>query len=238
MKLSEILEKPRHTSGDYHVVAGQTWRRHGEKDLLHSPLAYSVFEFRLAIERYVFEIYYLVLRDKLISGGDLSDEDLKKIDSFSNLIKLLHENIGNKLILRRAFIFNKVFAKVFTPLRKRLSVPDIGRFHKYWQQLSKYCHRQLKPGITWESEEWIKKGYKLLNEVESYLWEISVKEGYGWVSKTSLTSDLQEERERFINDLEITEGQLELRMKLIKPVLDLRAGIPINILFQNKKFMV
>ena len=212
------------------------WRRYGEKNLLHSPLAYSAFEFRLAIERCVFEIYYLVLRDKLISGGDLPDKDLKKIDSFSSLIKLLHENAGNKLRLSRVFIFNRVFAKVFTPFRRRLSVPDIGKFHKYWQQLSNYCHRQLKLGITWESEDWITTGYKLLNEVESYLWEILVKEKYGWVSKPTLTSDLQEERERFINDPNITEAQLELRMKLIKPALDFRRSIRIDTLSQNNKF--
>jgi len=236
MELTEILREPRQTSGDYHAAAGMAWRRYGEKDSLHSPLAYSAFEFRLAIERYVFEVYYLVLRDKLISAGDLPDEDLGKIDSFSNLIRLLHENAGNKLRLRRAFIFNRVFARVFTPLLQRLSIPDIGKFHKYWQQLSNYCHRQLQPEITWESEDWIKKGYKLLNEVESYLWEVSVKEGYGWVSKSSLTSNLQEERERFINDPKITEEQLELRMKLIKPALEFRRGIQIDILFQNNKF--
>ena len=179
MEVNEILKQPRQSSGDYHAAAGMAWRRYGQKDLLHSPLAYSAFEFRLAIERYVFEIYYLVLRDKLVSAGDLPYEDLGKIDSFSSLIKLLHENTGSKLTLRRAFVFNRVFARVFTPLPQRLSIPDIGKFHKHWQQLSNYCHRQLEPEITWKSEDWIKKGYNSLNDVESYLWEISVKERYG-----------------------------------------------------------
>ncbi len=234
MDIDDILKKPRQTSGDYHAAAGVAWRKYGEKDLLHSPLVYSAFEFRLAIERYVFEIYYLILRDELISDDDLTDENLKKIDNFSSLIKLIHENAGNKLKLYKAFIFNRVFAKIFTPLPKRLSVPDIGKLHKFWQKLSDYCHRQLQPEITWDSDDWIKKGYELLGDVESYLWEISIKEEYGWVSKPSLTPDLQEEREKFIDDRHMTEKQLELRMKLMKPALDYRAGIPINLILQKQ----
>lgn len=236
MELTEILKEPRETSGDYHVAAGMAWRRYGEKDLLHSPLVYSAFEFRLGIERYALEIYYLILKDGLISGAGFTNEELKKIDRFSSLIKLLHENAGNKSKLFRAFVFNSVFTGVFSPLRKRLSIPDIGRFHDYWQRLSVYCHRQLQLKITWKSGDWIKKGYELLNEVESYLWEISVKEAYGWVSKSTLTSDLQDERERFINDPNITESQLKIRMQLIKPALDFRRSIRIDILSQSNKF--
>lgn len=236
MEIDEVLKKQRQTTGDYHAAAGVAWRRYGEKELLHSPLAYSAFEFRLAIERYVFEMYYLISKDDLIFNNDLADEDLRKIDSFSTLIKLLHENAGNKLKLYRSFLFNRVCAKVFTTMSKRLSIPDMGKFHKYWQNLSNYCHRQLKPETTWESNEWIKKGYDLLKVVESYLWEISIKEEYGWVSKETLTPDLQEERERFINDPSINEGQLAVRMNLMQPALYLRAGFPIHILFPNIKF--
>ena len=111
MELNRILKGARETSGDYHAAVGMAWRRFGEKDLLHSPLVYSAFEFRLAIERYVFEIYYLILRDGMISAEGFTDEELKKIDRFSSLIKILHENSGNKLKLKRAFVFNKIFVK-------------------------------------------------------------------------------------------------------------------------------
>ena len=101
--------------------------------------------------------------------------------------------------------------------------------------MSEYCHRQLKTENTWKLEDWIKKGYELLSEVESYLWEISVIEAYGWVSKPSLTSDLQELRESFINDSNMTEQQLEIRMQLIKPALDFRRDNRIDILSDNKQ---
>lgn len=92
---------------------------------------------------------------------------------------------------------------------KRLSIPDIGKLHKYWQKLSDYCHRQLEPKFTWDSNEWIEKGYELLKEVESYLWKISIEEEYGWVSKSRLIEELQDERTRFINDTNITEETIK-----------------------------
>lgn len=216
MNIVDIMKKPRQTSGDYHAAAGVAWLKYGVKESLHTPFLYSAFEFRLAIERYVFEIYYLILLDELISDEVLSDEDLKKMDSFSSLIKLIHENAGNKLKLFRAFKFNSVFVRVFLPLKQSLSVPDIGKFHKFWQKLSYYCHRKLKPEDTWDSSDWIKKGYELLGEIESYLVEISVEQHYGWISKPTLSHDLQNERENFILNQEMTEEQLEKKMQLLK----------------------
>jgi len=54
----------------------------------------------------------------------------------------------------------------------KLSIPDVKVLSNYWHKLSEYLHKQLRPGNTWESSDWINKGYILLCEVETYLWNI------------------------------------------------------------------
>jgi hypothetical protein len=219
MKLEELLENQRLVSGDYHATAGRTWRKFGENKLLHTPLVYSAFEFRLAIERYVFELYILMKKDDLLNG-EVPNDALKQIDRFSNLVRLLHENAGNRFRLYRALLFNRIVAGLFFRMPRPLSIPDIGKFNAYWQRLSDYCHRQLKPAETWGSEKWIKKGYRLVSDVENYLYEISVRENFGWLEKTSLMKELSDERERFLNDKSVTEQSLKVRLEIMGPTLD------------------
>ncbi len=232
MKIEEILNNERQVSGDYHAAAGKAWRIHGEKDLLHSSLIYSVFEFRLAVERYVFELYLLMEIDQLLEIN-IPDEALKRFDNFKSLIRILHENAGNKFKLFRVLIFNRHVSEIYFQIPKKLSVPDIGKLSSFWHSLSEYCHKQYKLDNSWASEDWIKKGYKLINEVESYLIQISIIEAFGWVNKNSLGPELSQERERFLNDKEFTEERLTLRLTLMKPVLDLKAGVPTGILKIN-----
>lgn len=234
MEIKEILNNNRQTTGDYHATAGMTWRRFGESDLLHSPLVYSAFEFRLALERYVFELYHLMVIDGIIKNVTRTKEELLEVRTFSSIITLIHENSGNKLKLYRAFIFNRAFVKIFVPIKKALSVPDIGKYHKYWSKLSEYCHLQLKPTDTWDSNKWIEKGYALLKTVENYLIKISVEEEYGWVAKSSLVKDLSDLREEFVNDSNLTLKSLEIRMNIMKPILELRTGMHNKIVITDK----
>lgn len=234
MEIKEILNNNRHTTGDYHGTAGMAWRCYGEVELLHSPLVYSAFEFRLAMERYVFEIYYFMVKDGIIIDETRTKNELLEISKFSSVITLIHENSGNKLKLNRAFIFNRSFVKIFIPINKSLSVPDIGKFHKFWSKLSEYCHRQLKPSKTWDSDKWVKKGYALLNNVENYLIKISVEEKYGWVYKSTLIKDLIDLRDEFINDNTISQKSLEIKMDIMKPVLELRTEMHKKIVITDK----
>lgn len=234
MDVNEILHNNRSTSGDYHAAAGKAWRIYGEDKLLHTPLVYGAFEFRLAIERYIFELYYFMVEDGIITDESRNKNELLEISKFSSIIAIIHENAGNKLKLYRALLFNSAFAKIFTPINKSLSVPDIGKFHGFWSKLSEYCHRQLRPSNTWGSEDWIKRGYTLLNKVENYLIKISVEEVYGWVDKSSLVQELQELREDFINK-NYSLKSLEIRMNIIKPVLEQRTSMKPKGIFIEQK---
>ena len=154
MEIKELLYNNRQTSGDFHATAGRSWRIHGESKLLHSPLIYSALEFRLAVERYIFEIYYFMVNDGIINDDSRSKSELLDIKKITSVLTLIYENSGNKLKLYRAFTFNRTFSKIMTPIHTKLSIPDIGIFHKYWSKLSEYCHRQINPTDTWDSKDW------------------------------------------------------------------------------------
>ena len=124
----------------------------------------------------------------------ITSKQLSTIGSFSSLIKLVHELAGgNRLLLMRVLKFNQILSE-FAGLPKTLSIPDVGLLHKYWSQLSNYCHRQIEPTETWENVEWIKKGYKLLDEIYNYFEDILINHFFGAFSPESLPVELAEQK--------------------------------------------
>lgn len=213
--INRIEHEPRAVSAAYHFMMARGWRIIGEQDHLHSPLAYSAFEFRCSIERTMIELFVLV-RNKRPSDGDL-----KAMNSITTVTKAIYRAVGGKLKLQRAMVFNRIFSQVEgVPQEYWISIVDIERLLRFWGQLSEYCHRQLKPSETWESmgDQWLLDGYAVLNEVETYLWEITVKSHVGWVQP----ADQQPEaRQAYVGFLEgrITEPDLLTRLQIMAPVL-------------------
>ena len=103
--LKDILERERETSSGYHFLMGRAWRLLGEEKNLHSPLAYAAFEYRCAIERCLFELFYLI-RDT-----HFSSDDLKATKQCSSLVKIILRSEGGKLKLQRKMMFNRLVAK-------------------------------------------------------------------------------------------------------------------------------
>ena len=131
MTFDDIVINNRETNSSFHLKLAQNWRIRGEPKLLHSPLIYAAFEYRLAIERIVFELYFLMEKENLLPGKLFSKAELKKVDSFSSITKIIFQNAKNKNLLFRALIFNKTFASVFALSKAKLSLPDIGKLQKY-----------------------------------------------------------------------------------------------------------
>jgi hypothetical protein len=216
--LNTIVHRERETSSGYHLLVGRAWRIIGEQAKLHSPLAYSAFEFRCAIERTLIELFLL------IKDQNFSQDDLKAIERFSSLRTAILQSSGGKRRLDKIITFNRLYTQSSgTPPQAWISFIDIGRLESCWSNLSEYCHRQLKPKSTWKSmgDSWLLKGYKLLNEVEKYLWEKMVDSNVGWVQPHTLEPEALQARTDFV-DGRITESELKTRMTLMSPVLEQR----------------
>lgn len=217
-KLEDIVERKRDASAGYHLVVGRGWRLIGEKKKLHSSLAYAAFEYRCAIERCLFELFYLI-RDKRFSS-----RDLKVSERFNGLVRAILTSEGGKRKLQRKMIFNRLCAKHGGfPSKYRPAIIDIGKMRRFWSKLSEYCHKQLEPKKTWESlgSTWVSHGYQMLNEVESYLWEVMVNSKIGWVSIHSIPPEVAQAGLDYVEG-RITESALDTRMDLMAPILEKR----------------
>lgn len=216
--LNTIVHRERDTSSGYHLLMGRGWRIIGESGKLHSPLAYSAFEFRCAIERALIELFLLIRKE------NFSQADIKSLERFSSLRTAIIKSAGGKRQLDRMIAFNRIISEGSgAPPNTWTSRIDIGVMEHYWSALSEYCHRQLKPKSTWKSmgDAWLIKGYKLLNEVENYLWEIMVNYHIGWVQPDTLEPEALQARTEFVNGT-ITESDLKTRLSLMSPVLEQR----------------
>jgi hypothetical protein len=139
-------------------------------------------------------------------------------------VQQLFKGLVEKRQLDRMIAFNRMFTENSgAPSQTWTSRIDIGVLERYWSGLSEYCHRQLKPNATWKSmgNTWLLRGYRLLNEVENYLWEIMVDSRIGWVHTDTLEPETFQARTDFVNG-NITESELRTRMALMSPVLEQR----------------
>jgi hypothetical protein len=203
---------------DYHAFMGKQWRMLGSKDRLAKPLLYAAIEYRLAIERFVFELYYLINKENLFKGKEVDDKQLKRIERYKSLVSVLYEDAGNKEILRRVLLYNKIHFSILVNANFNLSIPDISILDRYWHKLSDICHFQHKPLETWLASNWISEGYNLLKDIEHYIFELVIKNKKGYVQPSTMPLELQELRNQFISG-KVNEEQLKVRLNLMKPVI-------------------
>lgn len=227
--MRDFIAQKREVNSNYHFKIAIEWKNYGKKDLLHSALVYSAFEFRIAIERLAFELLLLIVdNDK-----DFSSIDIKKVNKFQNIFREIY-SIHNKKEFEKILIFNHHASKAFTHDKYAVAKISLSQLQKYWELLSKYCHKILKPIESWENEEWVEDGYVKLEEIESYFSNLLSKTHLGWLSEVSMKDDaLIELRNDYINGI-LTEEQLCIRLKLIVPVLDSLQGYANNLIFVPK----
>jgi len=216
LEIDEFIKQERENSAGYHLITAQMWRRIGEPGLLHNPLVYASFEYRLSIERIAFELYAL-----LKNIDNIKDEELEKFDSITNVIKFIIELMENKKNLYKALLFNSLFFHIMIDLPGSISIPDVTKLKNLWLDMSNYCHMKIKPSQTWYSTDWVKNGYESLNKVEDYLWSITVQQNFGWINPITMHKEAQELRLQFIND-ELDESATKTRLNLMKPIFEIR----------------
>ncbi|HAB50714.1 MAG TPA: hypothetical protein DCE80_00815 [Ignavibacteriales bacterium] len=209
----EFIKEQRANDAGYHLILGQKWRRFGEPSKLPSPIVYSSIEFRLSIERIVFELYALMKKLKYIS-----EEDAKKYESLTSVITQIMEIVGNSRNLYRILKFSAMLFDDDSQLIVKLAIPDVNKLKKYWYALSDYCHMKVNPENTWLSKEFVKKGYEILNEVETYLWDIKVRKHFGFYQMETWQPEVVALADDYVNS-KIDDESVKTRLMLMKPVI-------------------
>jgi len=209
-----FLEEKREVSFDWHFNRVQRWLKYDSGRKLDSILVYASVELRSAIERYFFELLVLLKRpDKLTSA------DEKKCQSKNGMLDLMKET---EPYYRKRAAFTNLIASV-TPGTPKVAIIDIGYLIRVWSELSEYCHKQLRPEVSWDSvnREFQENGFRLINEVVNQLrvWESNAV--LGIVDKESMPPEVRSVYDKYIND-EIDEGQAKRMLDLMGPVLRAR----------------
>ena len=216
--LQKIVHQDRDTSSGYHLMVARGWRILGENQL-HAPLAYSAFEFRCSIERALIELFVLI-RDK-----NPSKADIRAMNSIRGIRKAIYFTYGSKERFQRTMTFNRLYVRSSgAPRIFVFCEVDIDIMERYWSKLSEYCHRQLKPATTWQSmgNEWLLEGYKLLSEVEEYLWGILETSKIGWVQTRTMQPEVLDALTQFVGGV-IDQATLDIRLNLMSPIIAQRA---------------
>ncbi len=213
--IEELLTNKRQASAEFHALAARAWLNSGQSSLSHSSLVYAAFEYRCAIERLAVELYSIMHRE-------LPDvEDISRIQNFSSLLAKIRElGGGNEKLLYRTMLFNRIVCES-APIGKPLAIVSPSTLHDLWSRLSAFCHRQVSPVETWDSPQWVRQGYNLLNEVDDYLVDILINHSFGAMADDSLAPEVRLAKESFLRE-EIDEQTLRTRLKLMEPVLSSR----------------
>lgn len=209
----DFIQDERETSAGFHMKIAQKWRRLGEPQFLHNPLIYSALEYRMSIERIVFELYALMKRLKFISK-----DEAEKLEKLTNIITQIMEIIGNSKYLYRILKFNSMLFDDGIQSVKKLAIPDINKLKNFWYAMSDYCHMKINPANSWLIQDYVKNGYKLLNEVEDYLWDIKVRKHFGFFRVDTWQPEVVDLAEDYINE-KIDEDSVKTRLMLMKPVI-------------------
>ena len=210
--LSEFLNKKRVGDANSHLETGYYWHELGRTKELHLPLMYAALEYRSAIERILFELYYLM------ADLRLSPSDIDSLRNVHDIISAMEDFVeGNRQTVKRFIRFNTIYSTYQIGIG--VSEPDVRRLLKFWRSLSVYCHAQKFPQETWASSHWIQDGYGCLEAVLEYLKEITKTRGF--LSKSSLPPEALDLLNKFVAN-ELDEDALRKRLQLMKPIIEAR----------------
>ncbi|MBN4048918.1 hypothetical protein JYU00_02030, partial [bacterium AH-315-N22] len=73
------LSWKRNTAINYHFEEGKSWLANSKRGKQCTALSYAAFEFRLAIERIIFQYWYT------INGNDINTENINDVRSFKRM---------------------------------------------------------------------------------------------------------------------------------------------------------
>jgi hypothetical protein len=206
-----FLEQPRKVSFDWHLLQVKKWLDYDSGRELDSVLVYVSTELRIAIERYIFELLYL------LKGERLPPDDEQRCRSIKGLFTVMKETDP---FYRKTIEFTKMVASMQSYDGPEIKVADTKYLRQKWQQLSEYCHRQLHPNETFASlnRSFQKRGFSLVREVFSRFCEWKPGNASGAICRASMPEEVEDVYNKFVAE-EIDEGQARRMLLIMEPVL-------------------
>lgn len=211
-----FLEAPREVSFDWHIVQAKNWVEFDGGRELDSILVYTAVELRAAIERYIFELLYL------LKEGKLSGDEEKRCRSIKGIFALMKETDP---FYRKTVEFTKLVVSM-TPGSPEITVVDTAYLKRKWQDLSEYCHMQFRAESTFgsQSRKFQKQGFALIRQVLQKFDEWNDGSNCAVLRRSSLPEEVRDVYDKFIRK-EIDGGQAKRMLLIIEPVLQARLDL-------------
>ena len=211
-----FLEAPREVTFDWHIVQAKKLLEFDGGRGLDSVLVYAAVELRAAIERYIFELLYL------LKEGKLSGDEEKRCRSITGIFALMKEADP---VYRKTIEFTKLVVSL-TPGLPEITVVDAAYLNRKWQDLSEYCHMQFRPEETFgsQSRKFQKQGFALIREILHKFNEWKVESNCAVLARSSLPEEVRNVYDKFIRE-DIDAGQAKRMLVLMEPVLRARLGL-------------
>jgi len=208
-----FFEAPREVTFDWHIVQAKKLLEFDGGRELDSILVYAAVELRAAVERYIFELLYLLKESKF------SKDEEKRCRSITGIFALMKETDP---VYRKTIEFTKLVVSI-TPGLPEITVVDTAYLNRKWQDLSEYCHMQFRPEETFgsQSRKFQKQGFALIREVIQKFYEWKVESNSAILARSSLPEEVRDVYDKFIRE-EIDTGQAKRMLVLIEPVLRAR----------------
>ena len=149
---------------DYHFYEGKKWLAKSNEGTRSTALSYSAFEFRLALERIIFQYWYTLKED------DLVDKDIDDIRAFKTMQNKIYEITGHQKIINKRFEFSRIPLEMLK-IRYQLVTPNFGKMHDFWSKCSELCHVSWTIITSNGNDEIMKEQYKMLIETSHFIAE-------------------------------------------------------------------
>jgi hypothetical protein len=211
-----FLEVPREVTFDWHIVQAKTWLEFDKGRELDSVLVYAAVELRAAIERYIFELLYL------LKEGKLSANEERRCRSIRGIFALMEETDP---LYRKTIEFTKIVAAI-TPGLPEITIVDTAYLNRKWQDLSEYCHMQFRPAETFGSQgrKFQKQGFVLIREVLQKFHDWKIESNCAVLARSSLPAEVRAVYDKFVRK-DIDADQAKRMLVLMEPVLQARQGL-------------
>lgn len=118
---------------NYHYEEGKAWLEQSERGKRCTALSYAAFEFRLAIERVIFQYWFN------INDNKISNENVNDVRSFKRMQNKIYILGGKQNEIYKYFEFIQIILDSLQ-IDKKLTKPDFGKLHKHWSSCSELCH--------------------------------------------------------------------------------------------------
>ena len=102
-----------------------------------------------------------------------------------------------------------------------MTIWDHQKLLKYWGSVSGYLHWAGEPAETFESTEWIRKGFEAVEEAADYIWENNQAGFTGIMMPHNMQPEIRDCWERFRAG-EIDLDSVNRTAKIALPVLNKR----------------